>query len=121
MKQEYIVTNEYLAKRGLNLNEYALDGTYINAIINLGLDICVSRCCELNDSLMGEKSIEKALDENSDLVDPFFKLQYRVIYNLVFQSETNPVDQMVDTIIVHQLGWGKFNGFQKGLYYKTNK
>jgi len=118
MKQEYIVTDEYLIEKGLNLNDYALEGTLINAIINLGLDLAVSRCCELNDDFKGERSIEQALDNDQDLVDAFFKLQYRIIYNLIFQNETSPIDQFVDTIIVHELGWGKINGFQKGLYYK---
>lgn len=120
MKNEYVVTNEYLMEKGLDLNEYALEGTYIPAIINLGLDLAVSRCCELNDNFKGESSIEKALDDDPNKLNAFFKLQYRIIYNLIFQNETSPIDQFVDTIIVHELGWGKINGFQKGLYYRHN-
>ena len=33
MKKEYVVSNDYLIERGLDLNDYALEGTYINAII----------------------------------------------------------------------------------------
>ena len=120
MKEEYIVTNEYLAQRGVDLNNYALDGTYINAIINLALDLVVTRICFLNDSIKGEEDIEKYLDENSQKVNAFFKLQYRMVYNLIFQAETSPVDQFVDNIIVFELGLGKINGFQKGLFYKNN-
>ena len=120
MKQEYIVTNEYLDEKGLDLDDYALEGTLINAIINLGLDLAISRCCELNDKFKGELSIEQELDEHPELVGAFYKLQYRIIYNLIFQNETSPIDQFVDTIIVHELGWGKINGFQKGLYYRHN-
>lgn len=120
MKQEYVVTNEYLSERGLDLNEYALDGTYINAIINLGLDLLVSRICYLDDDKKGEKDIELALGNDENLINTFFKAQYRVIYGLIFQNETNPVDPLVDNIIVHELGWGKINGWQKGIYFKQN-
>ena len=85
MKQEYIVINEYLAHRGLDLNEYALDGIYINAIIQIALDLTVTRCCFLNDTFKnGEDSVEHALDENPNLVPTFKKLQYRVVHNLIF-------------------------------------
>ena len=120
MKRDYIVSNEYLSERGLDLNDYALDGTLVNAIINLGLDIAISRCCLLNDQFKGEKSIEEDLDLHPEKVSTFYKLQYRVIYNLIFQNETNPLDQIVDVIISHELGWGKINAFQKGLFYKNN-
>ena len=119
MKRDYIVSNEYLSERGLDLNDYALEGTLVNAIINLGLDIAISRCCLLNDQFKGEKSIEEDLDLHPEKVSTFYKLQYRVIYNLIFQNETSPVDQFVDGILVYQLGC-KINGFQKGLFYKNN-
>lgn len=120
MKEEYIITNQELKEKGLDLNDYALDETYIPAIINLGLDLAVSRCCNLNDNFKGEKSVESAIDNDLELLPSFKKLQYRVIYNLVFQNETSPIDPFVDTIIVHELGWGKINGIQKGLFYKNN-
>ena len=119
MKTEYIVTNEELAEVGLDLNDYALTGELVPAIIHIGLDIAVSRCCYLNDKLKGEKGVENALDSNSDLVDPFKKLQRRIIWNLIFTATDDPVDQYVDTIIVYELGWGKINGFQKGIWYKN--
>ena len=34
MKSEYVITNDNLSRRGLDLNDYALDGTFIPAIIN---------------------------------------------------------------------------------------
>lgn len=120
MKREYIITEQDLAERGVNLNDYAINGDLIPAIIYIGLDICVSRCCFLNDNFKGEKSVEKALDENDDLVPSFKKLQFRVIWNLIFSAEDNPIDNYVDTIIVHELGWGKINGIQKGLFYRNN-
>ena len=119
MKTEYIITQEELLERGLDLTDYTLEDTFIPAIIQLGLDIAVSRCCFLNDDFKGETSVELALDEKQELVSAFKKLQYRIIYNLVFQAETEPVDLYVDTIIVHELGWGKINGIQKGLWYKN--
>lgn len=120
MKHNYVITTEYLAEKGLDLNEYALDGTYIPAIINIGLDLAVTRCCELNDNFEGELSIEEELDSSPNKVNAWFKLQYRILYNLIFQNETTPIDSFVDSIIAHELGWGKINGFQKGLYYRHN-
>ena len=119
MKQAYIITREELAEKGLELNDYALNGDLVQPIINRGLDIAVSRCCFLNDSFLGEQSVEKALDEKPELVSSFKKLQFNVIWNLIFTAEDNPIDSYIDTIIVHELGWGKINGFQKGVHYKN--
>ena len=120
MDANYVVTNEYLSQRGLDLNEYALDGTFVPAIIQLGLDLLVTRICYLDDEIKGESDIENYLSENQNKINTFFKAQYRMIYNLVFQNETSPTDQYVDNIIVYELGLGKINGFQKGLYYRHN-
>ena len=57
---------------------------------------------------------------DKDKINTFYKAQYRVIYNLIFQNETSPLDPLLDNIIVHELKWGKINGFQKGLHYKNN-
>lgn len=119
MKQEYIITNEELAEQGLNLNDYALTGDLVPALIHRGLDICISRCCFLNDNFKGSKSVEEALDSDPNKVESFKKLQFNILWNLVFTAETDPVDQYIDIIIVHELGWGKINGFQKGLWYKN--
>lgn len=125
MKSQYIITQEELAQRGLNLYDYA-NGDVIPAIINIALDIAISRCSMLNDNFKGQKSVEKALDEDVandneyGLVDSFKKLQFRILWNLIFSATDDPVDLYVDTIIVHELGWGKINGFQKGLFYKNN-
>ena len=118
MNDTYVITQEELALKGLNLSDYVLDETFIPAIINLGLDICVDRICQLNDNFQYESDIEDSINENAKLLDPFKKLQYRVIYNLIFQNEESPVDLFVDSIICQQLRWGKINGFQKGLYYR---
>ena len=124
MKSQYIITQEELAEKGLNLYDYA-NGDVIPAIINIALDIAISRCSMLNDNFKGQKSVEKALDEDVandneyGLVDSFKKLQFRILWNLIFSATDDPVDLYVDTIIVHELGWGKINGFQKGLWYKN--
>ena len=120
MKQEYIITRDELAEKGLDLNDYALNGDYVQVLINRGLDICITRCCYLNDSFLGESSIEQALDQNQDLVGSFKKLQFNILWNLIFTATDDPVDNYIDTIIVHELGWGKINGIQKGLYYRHN-
>ena len=126
MKQEYIVDNAYLRNRGLDLNDYALDGTSILAIITDGLDILIPRICKLDDNIKSESSIETYLSEDDeqrtkeDKQNAFKKAQYRVIYNLIFQAETSPKDDMLDDIIVFELGLGKINGFQKGYYRKQD-
>ena len=120
MKNEYKITPQELAERGLNISEYAYDGTFIPAIIQRGVDISIDRICELNDNFQYESDIETAIDDNPKLLLPFKKLQYQVIYNLIFMAEDNPIDLSVDTIITQQLRWGKINGFQKGLYYRHN-
>ena len=118
MRNDYIITEEELAQRGLDLTDYALEGTLIPAIIQIGLDVAITRCCYLNDNFKGEDSVEQALDNNPSLVSSFKKLQYRIIFNLIFMGQDDPVDLYVDTIIAHELGWGKINGFQKGIFYR---
>ena len=120
MREEFKITNEEIQSRGVNLDDYALDGTLIPAIIQNALDIAISRVCFLNDSFYGEEDIEKDLDKEPKKVSAFKKLQFRIIYNLIFMAEDNPVDLYVDTIITHECKWGKINGFQKGLHYKNN-
>lgn len=119
MKNEYIVTNEELAEKGLNLNDYALDGTLVQAIINRGLDICVSRCCYNYDNIETEEELESALDKQPQKVKAFKKLQFNVLWNLIFTAEDSPVDQFIDSIIAQELNLGKINGVQKGLWYKN--
>ena len=125
MNNDYVITNDYLADNGLDLNDYALEGVYITPIINLGLDLLVNRMCQIGDQFHSEQDIETYLGQDDSVrtsvqkVATFKKAQYRVIYNLIFQNETSPVDQFVDGILVHQLGC-KINGFQKGLHYKNN-
>ncbi len=121
MKKEYIVDNKYLTDKGLNLNDYALDGTLIPAIINIGLDLLVTRICYLNDDISGKSDIERLLGDNQDKINSFYKAQYRVIYNLIFQNETSPVDPFIDNIITHELRMSKINGWQKGIYFKQNQ
>lgn len=116
MKSEYVITNDNLSSRGLDLNDYALDGTYIPAIINDALDLLITRICYLNDSLNGEEDIEKYIDENPTKLNAFLKAQYRMIYNLIFMSEKDPRDNMIDDIVVYEMKLGKINGFQKGLF-----
>ena len=120
MKHNYIISNEELAEKGLDLNEYCVDGAYVNALINIGLDFSITRCCELNDNFKGEPSVEEALDNEQGILPAFKKLQFYMIYKLVFTAESDPVDHYIDSIICHELGWGKINGIQKGLYYKHN-
>lgn len=120
MDSKYVITEQELMEKGINLNEYALDGTYIPAIINMALDIAVSRICFLNDEFSSELDIENGLNAYNSKISAFKKLQHRIIFNLIFQAEESPIDLYVDSVITHELRWGKINGFQKGLYYKNN-
>ena len=79
MNGNYVVENEYLSQKGLDLNDYALDGTCINAIINIGLDLLTTRICYLDDDIKGEDDLEKYLDSNPQKLNAFKKAQYRVI------------------------------------------
>lgn len=119
MKTEYILTNEECCEKGLDLNDYAIDGTCISAIINRALDIAITRCCYNYDNIESEEDIELALDEKPNKVKSFKKLQYQILYNLVFTATDDPVDIYVDTIIAHELNLGKINGIQKGIWYKN--
>ena len=121
MKQEYVITEKELAEKGLNLNDYALEGTLIPAIINLGLDLTITRASALNDDVKGETKIEEWLDNNQDKIGAFKKLQYRVIYNLIFQGETSPTDKFADDIIVHELRIGRINGTQFGIFNEPRR
>lgn len=116
MKQEYIITNAELKVKGLDLNDYAIDGAMIPAIINICFDEMITRVLKLNDKFHYEEDIEKALDENDKLVAPFKKLQFRVIYNMIFSGDDDPIDKSVEDIIVFDLRWGNINGFQKGVF-----
>lgn len=121
MKKEYIVTNEELKEHGLDLNEYALEGTLIPAIIMKGLDITITRVSTLNDDVKGEKNIERWLDNNKDKTDDFKKIQRQIIYNLIFENATAPTDKYVDDAIVHELRIGRINGTQFGIYNEPKR
>ena len=120
MNEKYVVSNEYLAQRGFDLNDYALDGTLIPAIIWQGYSLLITRICVLDDNKKGEQDIVSDLDKHPEKLPSFYKAQYRILHSLVFQNETSPIDRFIDDIISHELGWGKINGWQKGIYYKHN-
>jgi hypothetical protein len=119
MKVEYVITNEELSEKGLDLNDYALDGTYINAIIQRGLNKLVNEMCYFGD-LKSSSQIETYLstsDERTsgDKVEAFKEAQYLVIYNMLMINDSDPFDDEVQKVIVYQLGL-KINGFQKGIF-----
>ena len=116
MKQEYIITEDYLRTKGIILSDYALDTTYIDTIINMALDKAITRILFFNDDFEYESDIENALDDEPQKLPAFLKLQKQVIYNLIFLGDTNPIDKEVDDIICNDLRWGKINGFQKNVF-----
>lgn len=123
MNKEYVITNEILSQEyGLDLNDYALEGTLIPAIIHRGLELAIDRACYLGE-FHSESALNKYLSEDDnkrtseDKVHAFIKVQYQIIYNLIFIANSDPRDSLVDNILVYQLGC-KINGFQKGLFRK---
>jgi len=119
MDKQYIITEEELASKGLELSDYAVNGEYVPAIIYRALDICITRCCFNYDDIETEEELENALAKQPNKIKVFKKLQFNVIWNLVFTATDDPVDIYIDTIICHELNLGKINGFQKGIWYKN--
>lgn len=119
MKNEYIITNEELSSiYGLDLNSYAIDGTFVPMIIRMAYGKAISRILHLNDNFKYEKDIENALDETPELVSAFKKLQFQIVYNLTFLGDNDPIDMVVDEIICSDLRWGKINGWQKQVFVR---
>ena len=119
MNSEYIITEQEIAERGLNLNDYCVSSDIIPAIINRALDICITRCCYNFDNIETEQDIEQALENNTNKVSVFKKLQFNVLWNLIFTATDDPVDVYIDTIISKELNIGKINAIQKGIWYKN--
>ncbi len=121
MDSKYVIDNDELKRKGLDLNDYCLDGTCIDSTIEMALELVVIPRVLYNcDNLHSESDIENAIGDNEDKIKAFKKLQFLAIYNMIFQAETSPIDVYFDTIIAHELNIGKINGYQKGLYYKHN-
>lgn len=118
MKSEYIITTDELEQKGLILADYVLDGAFIQPIINIALDLAITRILHFNDNFDYEEDIELAIDNNEKLIKPFKKLQWQIIYNLVFLGDTDPINFSVDNIICSDLRFGKINGFQKNLFQR---
>lgn len=116
MKEEYKITEQDLEIKGLILSQYALDTTLIPPIIQIALDQGITRILTLNDDFEYEEDIEKAIDKNQKLIAPFKKLQYQIIYNLIFLGDNDPINAIVDRIISSDLRWCKINGWQKQLF-----
>lgn len=113
--EEYKITEEELAENGLQLSEYALDTTYIPVIINIGYRLTMTRIKTLNDNIKENADILEAITNNNKVED-FKNLQYRVIYNLIFNGEADIYDKYVDDMISFDLGLTAINGFQKRIW-----
>lgn len=117
MKEEYKITEDLLSRDyGLILSDYALDTTFVPMIINIAFGKAVTRILYFNDNFLYEKDIEAALDKEPNLLEAFYKLQFQIIYNLIFVGDSNPISREVDEIICSDLRWGKINGFQKNVF-----
>lgn len=117
IKEEYIITNDELTSDyGVDLSNYALDTSMIPMIIRIAFGKAVTRVLYFNDTFKYEEDIEKALDSKPQLVSAFKKLQFQVVYNLIFLGDNDPLDKQVDDIICSDLRWGKINGYQKHVF-----
>lgn len=114
MKQEYIITEQELIELGIDLGEYMEDGIKSNALVMKALNLGISQIVKMGDNLQFEEDIEAKLDADSRLVKVFKKLQYTIIYNLLFVADNDPLDRNVNDIIANELKLGKINGIQKG-------
>lgn len=119
MKNEYVITEQEIMEKGLDINDYAISTDIIPALINRALDIAITRCCYNYDGIETEEEIETLLDNNPNKVKVFKKLQFNILWNLIFTATDDPVDVYIDTIITKELNIGKINGIQKGLWYKN--
>lgn len=119
MKKEYIITNDELSTEyGLDLSTYAIDTTFVPMIIKIAFGKAVSRILHYNDNFKYEEDIEKALDNEPLLLPAFKKLQFQIIYNLIFLGDNDPIDMVVDEIICSDLRFGKINGWQKNVFVR---
>lgn len=116
MDETYKITSDECVERGLDLTSLAIDEGSVDAVINIAVDLAVTRVLLLNDTFESESDIESALEESEDLQTAFKKLQFRIIYNLIFIGDNDPLDKSVEDIITGDLHWGKINGFQKRIY-----
>ena len=124
MNTNYVITNEYLKENyGLDLNDYALEGDLVPLIINIALDKAVDIFCEYNDNIKGARQLNDylGLDDEyllaSDKQEAFKKLQYQIVYRLIFESGLDIKDEWLISLLAKQLGC-KINGFQKGIFQK---
>ena len=117
MNEQFIITEQELRERALNLCNLTIEDTDNQAIIYIALDRVVTACCDYNDSFSCEEDIERDLTKNPSKVSSFKKLQRAVIYNLLYTPD-EPVDEYCYKIISQELKWGKINGFQKGIFVK---
>lgn len=118
MKTDYIITIDEVNQRGLLLQNYLTDSNLSSVFINIALGKVITRVLFFNDNFKYEKDIEKALDNDQDLLPAFKKLQFQAIYNLTFLGDENPMNADVDDIICSDLRWGKINGYQKHIWRK---
>lgn len=116
MNVNYVITIDEVNEKGLKLQDYLIDPSTASLFINIALQKCITRILYYNDNFDYESDIETAIDNNSNLIAPFKKLQWQAIYNLVFKGDTDPMDNEVDDIICCDLRWGKINGFQKNVF-----
>lgn len=114
MKEQYLITEEELNEKGLVIREYALDESYIHSIILQANDLLNTFVLKHNHDFEGEEDIVADLVAHPQKISSYKKAQHRLIYNMIFLGDNDPLDKIVSDIIIYDLRWGKLNGFQKG-------
>lgn len=117
IKDLYITKEKLRTEYGLDLENFAIDETAINSLINLCVGKVITAIYKLNDEIESDQEIYDFLI-GKNKVATFEKLQYATIYNYLYISGDDPMTTAISDIIVYELKLSKINGIQKGVYNK---
>lgn len=117
LKELYITKEELRENYNLDLENFAVEETSIDTIINICVGKMITEIYKLNDQIKDDDEIYNFIVE-SKKVRAFKKLQYSVIYNYLYISGDDPITFAIRDIITHELKLSCINGIQKGVYSK---
>jgi len=117
LKDLYITKDELREIYGLDMEDFAVDETTIDIIINLCVGKAITTIYKLNDNITSDKDIYDLIVNNGKELS-FKKLQYQVIYNYLYISSNDPINDSIFDIIAYELKLCKINGIQKGVNVK---
>ena len=117
LKELYISKEELRENYNLDLENFAVEETAIDTLINICVGKVITEIYKLNDQIRNDEEIYNFLVENGK-TKAFKKLQYSVIYNYLYISGDDPITYAIRDIITHELKLSRINGIQKGVYSK---